>query len=129
MAPRKKKKPFDLKRRASSLRSSLRRRCDLNTPTTQELYVWLEESQPFRCYYFGEDVKPTELHVDHKQPVTLGGDNSLENLCITSSRVNRAKGQFEEKEFKGLVAFCKRFPKAKNYLITRLLVGARVGRR
>lgn len=122
------KKAFDLRKRASSLRSSLKRRSG-DSPSTAELTAWLKNQQPFVCYYFNTPVEPFDLHIDHKVPVTLGGSNNLENLCITSSKVNRAKGQFTEKEFKELVEFCHRNPDAKDYLITRLLVGGRVGRK
>ncbi len=51
------------------------------------------------------DVKDTKSwHLDHKLPVSRGGDNSLENLQILSARANQAKSDLTNEEF---IELCK----------------------
>lgn len=43
-----------------------------------------------RTYYNGPGVIPFEI--DHKTPICLGGDNSIDNLQLLCRRCNRSKG-------------------------------------
>lgn len=51
------------------------------------------------------DVEHTSSwHLDHKIPVSRGGDNSIENLQILSARANQAKHNMTNEEF---IELCK----------------------
>jgi 5-methylcytosine-specific restriction endonuclease McrA len=43
------------------------------------------------CQYTGELLKPSELDIDHVQPLSRGGTNSWDNMVVTSIKLNRKK--------------------------------------
>ena len=45
-----------------------------------------------RCGLCGGDVDPTDIHLDHIQPVSRGGLNRVRNLQVAHSRCNLRKG-------------------------------------
>ena len=60
--------------------------------------------QDFRCYYCNdllyEDIKNNKCpHIDHKIPVSKGGSNEKENLCLTCVFCNNSKYTKSEAEF------------------------------
>lgn len=54
--------------------------------------------QDARCAYCRE-LLDGQYHIDHKQPVSRGGTNDLENLHITCPRCNMKKGAMTHEEF------------------------------
>jgi len=115
-----------LKYKARNLRSSMRsraRRSGTNpeeVPTPDELYKWLT-NRKLVCYYTGEPVILGDMQIDHKKPRSRGGSDSTRNLCITSSGINRAKGNFTDKEFLELLTLADTWePLAKETLLKRL---------
>lgn len=112
--------------KARNLRSSLLRRVDAElkhtTPTTQELYDWLQRDV-FICYYSKQQITLDEVTVDHKCPVKRGGDNSLSNLCIASSDMNTVKGKMTEKEFTGLLSLVCKWEDQGQDLFRRIKMG------
>jgi 5-methylcytosine-specific restriction endonuclease McrA len=44
------------------------------------------------CQLCGGVVEPTDVHLDHKHPVSRGGLTSLDNLQVSHSRCNLRKG-------------------------------------
>lgn len=61
--------------------------------------VSLVESQGFRCQLSGWELKPENASLDHKMPVSRGGDHAIENLQVLDFRVNKAKGTMTNDEF------------------------------
>ena len=51
------------------------------------------------CYYCGEAMHG-DRQIDHKVPLSRGGEHSLDNLCAACSYCNNAKGAQTEEEFK-----------------------------
>lgn len=49
------------------------------------------ERDGFRCRYCGATAKDDRLHVDHVEPVSLGGGNDPENLATACSACNFGK--------------------------------------
>lgn len=45
-----------------------------------------------RCQYTGRKLKKEEISIDHVIPRSKGGDNSWENLAVTSKELNSMKG-------------------------------------
>ena len=75
-------------------------------------------SQP-TCYLTGQPINLTEprtLSLDHKLPVSRGGDNSTDNLGICSSTANRVKSDLTESE---LIQFCQQVLSHRGYTISK----------
>lgn len=72
---------------------------DLEHTITVEDLLSLYDAQNHECYYCGLPLDST-LHIDHKQPVSRGGLNCRENICITCADCNRMKWTKTEEEFK-----------------------------
>ena len=56
------------------------------------------------CYWCKKLTIPGERHVDHKQPLALGGAHVAGNLCITCVECNLTKGDMDPSEFRTQVA-------------------------
>jgi 5-methylcytosine-specific restriction endonuclease McrA len=76
--------------------------------TLSEFRLWLLEQlggKPdgsARCAYCNCPVFADTLRVDHKIPVSRGGDLTLVNCCVSCDRDNRMKGSLTADEFKAL---------------------------
>lgn len=122
------KKPKDiLKLKATALRYSLLRRgkkhgVEGTTPTRDELWRWLKKQDLF-CYYSYVLVPAKEINIDHKIPLHRGGINSLANLCVTSKKMNTAKGSMTDYEFEELLSFIALWEDKGEYLLRRLRQG------
>ena len=92
-------------------------------PNADQIKIWLDKQMPFKCYYSGVEVNIFKCHVDHKQPLNRGGDSGLDNLCITDPKINSAKGQMTEKEFKDLLTLISTWEDGGKYLLVRLRQG------
>lgn len=134
-AKRIKKEVPPLLKYARRLRQNMRARVkkvggDLNeVATANEFYEWLQNQEPFKCYYSGNSVTFKQLNIDHIEPLGLGGSSKFDNLCVTSSRMNKAKGSFTEKEWRYLMDLGTISQTGKNYLMSRLLAGFMTSRR
>lgn len=53
-----------------------------------------------KCYYCGCEVKDRQKTIDHKTPISRGGTNAVENLCICCQKCNSRKRNKTETEFK-----------------------------
>lgn len=49
------------------------------------------ERQGWRCYWCGVDCR-TSYHVDHIVPLSKGGMNTADNICIACAPCNLSKG-------------------------------------
>lgn len=65
----------------------------------------LVESQSYKCALTLQFLTPENSHLDHKIPLSRGGDNSLGNLQWIHKDVNRAKGEMTNDEF---ISMCKK---------------------
>lgn len=92
-------------------------------PTALVIKDWLDAQMPAKCYYSGVEVDLFKCHVDHKQPLGRGGDSRLGNLCVTDPKINSAKGQMTEKEFKQLLELISTWEDGGQYLLMRLRQG------
>lgn len=57
----------------------------------------MAEEQDYCCYYCGE--ANMKLTTDHKIPISRGGSNRPENLCLACGYCNSSKGAKTEEEF------------------------------
>ena len=72
--------------------------------TAKQLYQLIEE-QEFRCSLSGMKLTPKIARLDHKVPVSKGGDDSDDNLQWVHEEINRMKGTMDNLEF---LELCKR---------------------
>ena len=76
--------------------------------------------QHTQCYLTG---KPIDLlgenvfHFDHKQPLRQGGDNSIDNLGITTKEANMAKADLTQEQF---LALCKEVLEHDGYEVHKI---------
>jgi 5-methylcytosine-specific restriction endonuclease McrA len=95
--------------KATQLRSNWIRRARQHNigpeevPPVQEILIWLLKQIPFTCYYTGESLSERSFGVDHKVSIFRGGGFNLENLAVTSLKINGAKGDLSEEEFRQLL--------------------------
>ena len=92
------------------------------TPTVKELETWLNRDA-YICYYSGITLSLNDLTVDHKFPLTRGGTNELDNLCICSNHMNTAKGTMTSEEFMDLLLLVKKWEDGGARLLRRLKQG------
>ena len=57
------------------------------------------ERDGYYCVYCDEDLRDTEIHMDHVIPESKGGPTSYDNLQVTCRKCNLAKGVLSESEF------------------------------
>jgi len=121
----KKEKPILVK--ARELRSRLLSRSKdpgikQTTPTVAELEKWMTRDS-YVCYYSGVDLTLDTVTVDHKIPISKGGTNELENLCIASHHMNTAKGNLTAEEFMDLLILIRKWEDKGEGLLRRLKQG------
>lgn len=58
------------------------------------------ESQKGACWWCGEKVDDS-YHIDHRVPLSKGGTNKPENICISCARCNLSKGSKLPHEWNG----------------------------
>lgn len=115
--------------KARRIRGSLLNRARKNeelratTPSKTEIKEWLLKQKPYACYYSKEAVKVFDIVIDHKTPTTLGGTNSLDNLCITNHKHNTSKGWMTEREYKDLLGLIIEWSDKGEGLLRRLRQG------
>jgi 5-methylcytosine-specific restriction endonuclease McrA len=89
--------------------------------TRAELRAWLEAQAvaalAWRCEYQAPGCSEgkfalgiTEVSLDHRTPVSAGGATTLENLAVSCSACNRAKGAMSEAEFRALLGVVASWP-------------------
>lgn len=69
-----------------------------STVTNEVLTDWVKSARMLACPYCGDPVK----EIDHKQPLSKGGEHSLDNLQMTCLDCNRSKGDMTDEEFRQL---------------------------
>lgn len=52
-----------------------------------------------KCHYCGKEVPENNFHVDHMTPLSRGGSNKFENLCLSCPHCNMSKGTMTDKEY------------------------------
>ena len=129
------------KAKASNFRNNCLTRADklgidrANVPMPKEIEAWLltYESQLevsrkrlyLRCEYTNELVKIADIQIDHRTPIGRGGSFDVENLAITSGKINQRKGSLNQHEFLALMCLINTFESAaKTDVLTRLRRGA-----
>lgn len=52
------------------------------------------------CYLCGHPVQPDDVHLDHVVPLTRGGNHTKENVRVSHSACNMAKGVLTPEQFR-----------------------------
>ena len=106
-----------------------------NVPMPKEIEAWLLAYESrlevvrkrlyLRCEYTNELVKIADIQIDHRTPISRGGSFGIENLAITSGKINQRKGSLDQYEFLALMCLINTFESAaKTDVLTRLRRGA-----
>jgi len=126
-----------IKRKAQTFRSNcLGRAKKFNLPTDnipmpRDFAEWLT-LQPLiikrkrvylTCYLTGELVALGKIEIDHREPISRGGSFQCLNLGITSARINQAKGNRTESEFKALLELLATFEDGGKSILADLRAG------
>lgn len=53
-----------------------------------------------RCAYCNKPLFPDKYHVDHIRPLSRGGSNDLDNLCLACPKCNLSKGRLTLQEWR-----------------------------
>jgi len=100
-------------------------------PMPKDIAAWINR-QPmiekrkrlyFSCYLTNDLIPIAKIEIDHRVPVSRGGSYSLDNLGITSKRINAAKGNRTEQEFKALLEVIAGFHDGGKSIIADLYAG------
>ena len=97
---------------------------DIAAWIAQQLQVEKRKRFYFVCYLTGECVPVAKIEIDHKTPVARGGNYGLDNLAVTSKRMNCAKGTRTEEEFKQLLELITVWEDGGKSLLADLVRGA-----
>lgn len=89
-----------LVKRSTSRRRAILKKIGGNFKTNDVLS--LMKIQENRCYYCKNELTE-KYHLDHKQPLSRNGSNSIENIAITCISCNLRKGYKTEIEFKQII--------------------------
>lgn len=70
--------------------------------TNQSIIIKIKQEREHKCHYCGKDIidKKNDLTVDHRTPVSRGGEYIEENLVICCKDCNQDKGDMTEEEYK-----------------------------
>lgn len=71
---------------------------------TASAVLSLVESQGHRCALSGRNLKPETASLDHKLPLSRGGEHCIANAQVVHEQVQRAKGNMTDDEF---LALCR----------------------
>lgn len=69
-----------------------------STITNEELVEWILKESPAGCVYCGKKVK----EIDHKVPLSKGGEHSFTNLQMLCEPCNRSKRDMSDEEFRNI---------------------------
>lgn len=72
---------------------------------TRKELLTLVQTQEYRCALSGVELVPNETALDHRQPVSKGGDHHISNLQAVHEVVNTMKGGMTQADF---IMWCKR---------------------
>ena len=65
---------------------------------------WARTEESIACHWCHEETKPGERHRDHIIPISRGGADSVENLCVACPTCNLKKGTRMPDEFVARIA-------------------------
>lgn len=88
------------KRRADAVVFGAARRAIIqpSLPITTDDLERMLHCQSGHCYYCGTDITD-RYHLEHKTPLSRGGEHSLDNVCLACPSCNASKGSKTEDEF------------------------------
>lgn len=75
------------------------------------------------CKYCKEELNLEVMGLDHIQPKSRDGSDSLKNLQIICQPCNRKKASLNDKEFKALLRFLEKWPDMKGIVLARMAMG------
>lgn len=108
--------------KASLLMGSFKTRGETVHFTIEELKDWIVDVDK-KCYYCGEQLDQKNFGVDHAQPLSRDGENTLSNLRACCQKCNLIKGALTESEYQQLRQLCENWEDKGKSLFARLKRG------
>ncbi len=119
--------------KATQYRSSWRARCKKTdrsleeVPTRKEIQAWIDAHEPnLSCYIDRSVLDRKTLQADHILPISRGGSFKLDNIGLTSKRLNQIKGDMNIQELNQLIGLTSSWEDSGKSLFGRLLAGTLV---
>ena len=92
-------------------------------------YAEIIKTKLTRCEYCDCKLNKTNFSVDHKIPLSHGGDTSDVNLAYCCNHCNSAKGEMLDTEYKELIKMVSTWKDKGEYVLRKLRAAAVVFRR
>lgn len=83
---------IDIQREAWRLRKARQREIWRRRPLSDQVKQAVISRDGLRCGLCGEAVPPDDVHIDHVQPVSKGGNDDPDNLQVSHALCNMRKG-------------------------------------
>jgi len=83
----------------SPQKKEYRRIRSLRPAAMRAFYLEIETAEELPCYYCGVGTNRGSRTVDHKTPISRGGEHILENVCCACRTCNSSKGKLTAEEF------------------------------
>lgn len=87
-----------VKKRARDLKRRVKMRNNDDFKITSSVIQDILDNSDGKCAYCGKDCKEN-YHIDHIMPVSRGGGNNIDNLCLSCPPCNWSKGDKTAEEF------------------------------
>jgi len=84
----------------------------------------VEKKLKGNCEYCGVKLTRKNLSVDHKIPLSRGGNTSEENLAYCCDKCNNAKGEMDYEEYVALISLIKTWSDKGKYILSKLRAGS-----
>jgi 5-methylcytosine-specific restriction endonuclease McrA len=108
--------------KSKALMTSFKSRGDAATFEIEDLKDWIVDVDK-RCYYCTIELDQKNFGVDHAQPLSRAGQNTIENLRACCQKCNLIKGALTESEYKELRQLCEKWDDKGVSLFARLKRG------
>ncbi len=86
-------------RNESEYKKEYRRIRHLRPTAMRAFYLEIETAEDLACFYCGVGTNKGSRTVDHKTPISRGGEHVLENVCCSCRSCNSSKGKLTAEEF------------------------------
>lgn len=84
-------------RKYSAMRNITKDGADAITPEQFQSFFYKDT-----CYYCGAKIEGRNKTIDHKTPISRGGTNAIENLCVCCQSCNSKKHNKTEEEYRAV---------------------------
>jgi 5-methylcytosine-specific restriction endonuclease McrA len=70
---------------------ALKKAATINLEGIKQWIAQIKSKKSVVCYYCGDRISISRMHIDHIVPLSKGGAHSVENLCVACAPCNHSK--------------------------------------